>query len=241
MRASGGLTFFPNSHIIMVSDRNVPVMKILFAHRKRLINVRLENIARSPEASNKCPARKLCSPVRLDGAIFKRRYKVIIKEGYVYHINDSYFKKVRDDRLMQNKERGTYRPTFFCMRDEKTSLLWMIPMSTRVEKFRAIHDRQTARYGKCLTIVLGEYDNREAAFLLQNMFPILPHYLDHIHTRNGNPVPVKYSVQQEVKSRVKQIRKLTERGIQVVFPDIVRLEKLMLEELASQQNSMQKG
>ena len=78
--------------------------------------------------------------------------------------------------------------------------------------------------GNVLTIVLGEYDNREAAFLLQNMFPILPHYLDHIHTRNGNPVPVKYSVQQEVKSRVKQIRKLTERGIQVVFPDIVRLE-----------------
>ena len=44
-----------------------------------------------------------------------------IQEGYVYHINDGYFEKVQDDKLMQNKENGTYRPTFFCMRDEKTS------------------------------------------------------------------------------------------------------------------------
>ena len=55
-----------------------------------------------------------------------------IQEGYVYHINDGYFEKVQDDKLMQNKENGTYRPTFFCMRDEKTSLLWMVPMSIRI-------------------------------------------------------------------------------------------------------------
>lgn len=159
-----------------------------------------------------------------------------IQEGYVYHINDGYFEKVQDDKLMQNKENGTYRPTFFCMRDEKTSLLWMVPMSIRVEKFQAIHDKQVARYGKCLTIVIGEYDNRKAAFLLQNMFPILPKYLDHIHTRNGNPVPVKHSIQLEVKSKLKQVRRLTARGIKIVFPDILRLEKLMLEELEEPQN-----
>ncbi len=163
---------------------------------------------------------------------------MLIQEGYVYHINDVYFEKVQDDKLMQNKENGTYRPTFFCMRDEKTSLLWMVPMSTRVEKFQAIHDKQVARYGKCLTIVMGEYDNRRSVFLLQNMFPILPCYLDHIHTRNGNPVPVKHSIQLEVKSKLKQIRRLTTRGNKIVFPDILRLEKLMLEELAEQQNEM---
>ena len=35
------------------------VIKILPAHRWRLISDRFENIARLPEASNKCPARKL--------------------------------------------------------------------------------------------------------------------------------------------------------------------------------------
>lgn len=42
-----------------------------------------------------------------------------IQEGYVYHINDGYFEKVPDNKLMQNKENGTYRLTFFYMRDEK--------------------------------------------------------------------------------------------------------------------------
>ena len=50
--------------------------------------------------------------------------------------------------------------------------------------------------------VLGEFDGKEAAFLLQNMFPIRDYYLDHIH-----------------------------RGKKVVFPDIDRLEQIMLAEV----------
>ena len=129
---------------------------------------------------------------------------MIYQEGYVYHIKDECFEKVQDSNLMQNKEGGTYRPTFYCLRDNKTSLLWMVPLSSRVEKFKAIHDKQVAKYGKCLTIVLGEFDGKEAAFLLQNMFPIREYYLDHIHTRNNNPVPVKHSIHREVTTRMKK-------------------------------------
>ena len=129
---------------------------------------------------------------------------MIYQEGYVYHIKDEYFEKVQDNNLMQNKEGGTYRPTFYCLRDIKTSLLWMVPLSSRVEKFKAIHDKQVNKYGKCLTIVLGEFDGKEAAFLLQNMFPIREYYLDYIHTRNNNPVPVKHSIHREVTTRMKK-------------------------------------
>lgn len=117
---------------------------------------------------------------------------MIYQEGYVYQIKDEYFEKVQDGNLMQNKENGTYRPTFYCLRDEKTSLLWMVPLSSRVQKYKAIHDKQEQKYGRCLTIVLGKFDGKEAAFLLQNMFPVRDYYLDHIHTRNNNPVPVKH-------------------------------------------------
>ena len=110
---------------------------------------------------------------------------MIYQEGYVYHIKDEYFEKVQDGNLMQNKENGTYRPTFYCLRDEKTSLLWMVPLSSRVQKYKAIHDKQEQKYGRFLTIVLGEFDGKEAAFLLQNMFPVRDYYLDHIHTRNN--------------------------------------------------------
>ena len=96
------------------------------------------------------------------------------------------------------------------------------------KKFKAIHDKQVAKYGKCLTIVLGEFDGKEAAFLLQNMFPIRDFYLDHIHTRNNNPVPVKHSIHKEITTRMKKIRQLHSRGKKVVFPDIDRLEQIIL-------------
>ena len=59
----------------------------------------------------------------------------------------------------------------------------MIPLSSRVDKFKVIHDKQVKKYGRCLTIVLEEFDGKNAAFLLQNMFPVTEHYLDHMHTR----------------------------------------------------------
>ena len=153
--------------------------------------------------------------------------------GYVYHIKDSYFEKANDDKLMQNKEGGTYRPTFFCMEDNTVrGLLWMVPMSSKTAKFQAIHDKQEAKYGKCLTIVIGEYDGKQAAFLLQNMFPITEEYLDHVHTRNGNPVPVKHSIAQEIRSNMQKLRQLILKGKKVVFPDVKRLEALMISELS---------
>ena len=50
---------------------------------------------------------------------------------------------------------------------------------------------------------MGEYDGNQVAFLLQNMFPITEKYLDHIHTRNNNLVPVKYSIQTEISTEMK--------------------------------------
>ena len=52
-----------------------------------------------------------------------------IKPGYVYHIKDTYFDIAKDDKLMRNYEGGSYRPTYFCLKDEKTGLLWVIPMA----------------------------------------------------------------------------------------------------------------
>jgi len=89
-----------------------------------------------------------------------------IKPGYVYHIKDSYFDIARDDKLMRNREGGSYRPTYFCIKDEKTGLLWVIPMSRRSEKYSNFYKKDIERYGECLKIVIGEYVNVDATFLL---------------------------------------------------------------------------
>ena len=73
----------------------------------------------------------------------------------------------------------------------------------------------------------------EKKLLLQNMFPITEKYLDHIHTRNNNPVPVKYAIQVEIRKKMKRILQLHARGKKIVFPDILKLESMMLKEMTS--------
>ena len=156
-----------------------------------------------------------------------------IKPGYVYHIKDLYFDVVKDDKLMRNHEGGAYRPTYFCLKDEKTGLLWVIPMSRRIDKYQAIVDKDTERHGKCIKIFIGEYANKQNAFLFQNMFPILPKYIDHIHTIQQNPVPVSQGLQTILDRNFRDILRLYRLGAKVIFPEISRLEKLMIEEMAA--------
>ena len=160
---------------------------------------------------------------------------MVFQEGYAYHIKDDYFTLAADENLLQNKPGGNYRPTYYCMKDPATSLLWVVPMSTKVAKYQLLHDKMAARYKECLTIIMGQFDGRQAAFLLQNMFPTIEPYLDHVHTRNGNPVPISHSIQQNVKNKMKRLKLLLARGHKLVFTDVGRLEKLMLAELLVRQ------
>jgi hypothetical protein len=156
-----------------------------------------------------------------------------IKTGFVYHIKDLYFDIVNDDKLMRNYESGAYRPTYYCIKDDKTGLLWVIPMSSRIDKYQPIIDKDVEKYGKCHKILIARYGDGKSAFLMQNMFPVLPKYVNHVHTIAGVPMPVNAEVQAEVIKRFKEVRRLCSRGIKIVFPDILRLEKLMIEELAN--------
>jgi hypothetical protein len=156
-----------------------------------------------------------------------------LKPGFVYHVKDSYFSAAQDDKLMRNHEGGARRPTYFCLRDHKTQLLWMVPMSSRVEKYQPFVDRDVEKFGVCRKIVIARYGDRESAFLLQNMFPILPKYINHVHTIQGRAVPLEDRVIEEVRKAFGEVRRLHSRGARIVFPDINRLDRLMLDEMAA--------
>ena len=153
------------------------------------------------------------------------------QSGYVYHIKDEYFAKANDPNLMQNKEGDYKRPTYYCLKDHKTGLLWVIPMSSRLDKYKTIHDKHIAKYGRCLILAFGTGIWERSVFLLQNMFPITEYYIDHIHVIGGVARAVEYPLQEEIKRKFDRIRQLRKQGLKPVFTDIDRLEKLMLSEL----------
>lgn len=100
----------------------------------------------------------------------------MLRERGFYVIKDQFFVDFPDPYLKGNK--GEHRPHYFALRDPKTNLIWMIPMSSRAEKFKAIMDKKLASGRPCDTLHICRLDNGIMnAFLLQDMFPITEDYI----------------------------------------------------------------
>lgn len=152
-----------------------------------------------------------------------------VKAGYLYHIKDKYFDVVNDDSLMQNHEKGKKRPTYFTIKDKE--ILWFIPISSKIDKYKKIIDKKVKRYGFCNTIIIRKIANKDAAILIQNAFPTLEKYIDHVHTIDGIPLKVSTGLQNEIKSLFKNMLGLKKRGINLFFSDIDTLKQKMLNEI----------
>lgn len=152
-----------------------------------------------------------------------------IKTGYLYHIKDEYFDFVNNDNLMQNHEKGKKRPTYFTIKDK--DILWFIPISSKVEKYKKIVNKKIEKYGFCNTIIIRKIADEDAAILLQNAFPTLEKYIDHVHTVGGIPLSVPTNLQDEIKSLFKNMLGLKKRGTNLFFTDIDSLKNKMLEEI----------
>ncbi len=162
-----------------------------------------------------------------------------IKEGYVYHIKDEYFEGVQDSTLMRNHENGKARPTYFCIRNEKTNILWFIPMSSRIDKYKKIRDKKIEKYGNCDTILIKKFLGKDSVFLLQNMFPTIEKYVDHIHIVNGEEAKVINRIAKEIEAKFNKLMILIQQGKKVIFTDVERDIEIMSKEL--KQNNIRKN
>ena len=152
-----------------------------------------------------------------------------IKTGYLYHIKNEYFDVVNDENLMQNHERGKKRPTYFTIKDK--NILWFIPISFKVEKYKIIVAKKKEKYGFCNTILIEKIFDKDSVILLQNAFPTLEKYIDHVHTVDGKPARVPEKLEKIILKNFQNLMKLHARGINVFFTDIDKLKAKMLEEI----------
>ena len=128
-----------------------------------------------------------------------------ISEGYFYHIKDSFFELVQDGSLRKNKDGGGYRPHFLAIKDSANlDLYWMVPVSSRYEKYKRVFDDQIRKYHKCTKIVLGNCGGHEAAFLVQNAFPITMDFIDHIHTVAKQPLRMHVTTAKKIAESLRE-------------------------------------
>lgn len=156
-----------------------------------------------------------------------------IKPGYLYFISDEFFEKIKDPYLKTNYE-TTKRPHYFAFLDQKTSLYWIVPCSSKVDKFQAIIDKKRASNKPTDTIKIVKIQGKKNALLFQDMFPVIEKYLSEQYIRGGQPVFIADPKQVDYLTKTaKKVAVLLHRGI--IFtptqPDINRIETIMLQEL----------
>lgn len=153
-----------------------------------------------------------------------------IKSDYIYHIKDDFFKIANDKNLMQNHEYGKKRPTYYVIKKDK--FLWFVPLSSKVIKYKNIIDKKIQKYGRCDTILIRKILGKESVILLQNAFPTLEKYIDHVHIlENGKPARTVESVNTEILEKFNYMFKLKSKGVNLFFIDIDKIIKILEEEL----------
>ena len=155
-----------------------------------------------------------------------------IEEGKFYFIKDEFFKKINDKTMLLNKDNGNKRPCYYCFRDyNNDDLIWFVPISSKVEKYQKIYEYKIEKFKKVDTIVFGKINGKERVFLIQNMFPIIEKYIQEKYIQNNKDVEITHSLRTEIEEKAKYVLNLAERGKKVVFTDIVKIKKKLLEEL----------
>jgi len=158
--------------------------------------------------------------------------------GKFYFIKDQYFIDFPDKDLQTNKEningKEHNRPCFYVIQDNlNASIYWMVPISSGTAKYQRFYDAKAARYGDCDTIHFGYVLGERKAFLIQNMCPIIDEYMNNIYidAATGAHVTLASNAASEIERKAKKVLMLLRKGIKLIFPDIITIEKQLLAKL----------
>lgn len=155
-----------------------------------------------------------------------------IQPGNFYFIDDSFFSKVNDKYLKCNYQ-TTKRPHYFPFMDENTNLLWLVPCSSKVDKFKNIIQKREQQGKKTKSIKIIKLQNKETVLLFQDMFPISSKYIADQYIRNNQPVKISNpKILKELEKTAKEVIVMIRKGIKFTptQPNALAIEKIMLQE-----------
>ena len=150
------------------------------------------------------------------------------KTGF-YIIKDKFFEDMLDPYLKGNKAGN--RPHYYCFEDTNTGIYWMIPLSSRIDKYRRIIDKKEKAGKPCdILHIVKLDDSRESAFLIQDMFPVTVEYIEREYTIAGNHLMLTSEhTATEIEQKARKVIGMLKRGIKFTptQPDVMAiLEKL---------------
>ena len=183
-------------------------------------------------ATNKCVGGQMLIKIYLfEGRFFVRNeVKMKVENGKFYFIKDEFFDIFKDYKLMQNKENGNKRPCYFCFNDpENKEIIWFVPISSKVDKYKVIYENKKKTRKKVYNIVFGKVLGKEKAFLIQNIFPTTEEYIESKYQNKMKDVEITETLKQEIIGISMNVIKLAKKGINIPFYNILEMKNILLE------------
>lgn len=151
-------------------------------------------------------------------------------KGNFYFLKDEYCDKFKKYGVMDNKETIGQdlhgRPCFYAFTDEDDSTIyWMVPISSKVEKYEDILAEKLKRYDVYDGLEFGYVRGRKAAFLLQNICPITEKYIreEYIDCNTGLPVSIPNDLKRAINAKARKIIRYAKKGTKISITDIMQI------------------
>ncbi len=159
-------------------------------------------------------------------------------KGNLYFIKDEFFDKFPDQMLLTNKpdaeEYNMNRPCYYAFPDEEDErILWMVPVSSQIEKFEKKYNRSIEKYGQCDVLVFGYVKGNKNVFSIQNMFPVTKKYIvnEYLDVNTNKPISIATDTKSEINAKLRKILRLNKKGIQLAHANLTYMKNCLLEEL----------
>lgn len=131
----------------------------------------------------------------------------------LYIISDQYFSDFPNERYMDNKKES--RPHYYALKDNDGTF-WMIPLSSKVEKYRIKIEAIEKEHGpdSCILYCLVPIHGTERAVLICDMFPVSEKYILRAFTIDGIPYVIQNkNIQKVIRKKAMRYLSLVKRGI----------------------------
>ncbi len=154
-----------------------------------------------------------------------------IESGKFYFIKDDFFNMFKEYKLTENKENGNKRPCYFCFSDfENEEIIWFVPISSKVEKYKKIYENKKKSRKKVYNFVFGKVLGKEKAFLIQNIFPTTEKYIESKYQNKMKDVEITEVLKEEIIQSSRDVIKLAKKGINIPFYDIIEMKEILLKD-----------
>lgn len=151
-------------------------------------------------------------------------------EHGIYLVDDLYFADFPSGTWMQNK--SSTRPHYYVFKDS-SGLPWMIPMSSKTEKYkRKISDLEAVHgKGKCAFYHIGFVNGRESAFIISGMFPVTSKYILRSYDMQEQPVIIKNAtLNADIRRKAVRYIKLLEQGKLKDMNNVLSIRQSLLQQ-----------